>query len=96
LEAAALGGSLVVRRQDGSLQPFSRDELFTSILKACGHRRAAVSDAGALTATIIARLQNEAQTASIDVTRVVTVALEVLERFDTAAAVQYRAYHRAG
>jgi transcriptional repressor NrdR len=96
LEAAALGGSLIVRRQDSSVQPFSRDTLFASILKACGHRSEAVNDAGALTATIIARLQNEAQTAALDVTRVIATTLEVLQRFDEAAAVQYRAYHRLG
>lgn len=95
LEAAALGGSLVVRGRDGSVQPFSRDKLFASILKACGHRSAAVNDAGALAATIIAALQNAAQTASIDVEQIIATAQAVLERFDTAAAVQYRAYHQA-
>lgn len=93
-EAVELSSSLVVRPSSGSLQPFSRDKLFVSLLRALGHRETALEDAGALTATTIAKLLHGETQAVIDPADIVTVAHAALSRFDTAAAVQYRAYHK--
>jgi transcriptional regulator NrdR family protein len=73
--------------------PFSRDTLLISIYRAVGHREQPVADASALSATITAKLLHGGSEAAISPADIVTTALETLERFDAAAAVQYRAYH---
>jgi len=94
-EGVDFSTSLVVRSSDGAIAPFSRDQLFVSILRAVGHREQPVADASALTATITAKLLHNAQTAAIHPLDIVKIALDVLKRFDHAAAVQYAAYHKA-
>jgi transcriptional regulator NrdR family protein len=74
-------------------QPFSRDKLFASLLKCLGHRATAIDDASALTATVIGKLTATGAKASITPTDIIIMAVQTLERFDTAAAVQYQAYH---
>lgn len=93
-EAVDLSTSVVVRHPSGVLQPFSRDKLFASILQSVGHRDKAVEDAGALTTTIIAKLAHSSTKPSIEASHVTATALETLRLFDTAAAVQYQAYHQ--
>jgi len=93
-ESAHLSTSLAVRRQNGPVSPFSRDKLFLSLLKALGHRTTPVEDAGALTATIVAQLLQNTPKATIDPSDIAKTALGALQRFDTAAAVQYQAYHK--
>jgi len=93
-ESAHLSTSLAVRRQNGPVSPFSRDKLFLSLLKALGHRTTPVEDAGALTATIVAQLLQNTPKAVLDPSDIAKTALETLQRFDTAAAVQYQAYHK--
>ncbi len=92
-EAVELSGSIVVRTTTKKLEPFSRDTLFASLLRALGHRQTAVADAGALTATVIAKLLLAATNAAVTPQEIVVLASETLERFDTAAATQYKAYH---
>ncbi len=92
-EAVDLGGSIVVQNDSKHVQPFSRDKLFASLLSALGHRQTAVADAGALTATVIAKLLLSATNAAITPQEIVIVAHETLARFDSAAAIQYKAYH---
>ena len=93
-EAVELGTSLVVRRTDGAVAPFNRDKLFMSIMRAVGHRQTPLEDASALTATIIAKLRRSTTQAAVGPSDIVTVALATLKHFDTAAAVQYGAYHK--
>lgn len=93
-EAVELGGSLVVRAGSGKLSPFSRDTLFVSILRAVGHRARPIEDASALTATIIAKLLHSTHEAAVAPADIVRLTAQTLERFDAAAAVQYRAYHQ--
>lgn len=93
-ETADLATSLVVQAGGGSVQPFHRDQLFVSILRAVGHRQAPVNDAGALTATITAKLLHGTKTAAITRQNIITVVLQTLKHFDSAAAVQYAAYHQ--
>lgn len=92
-EAVELSGSIVVRSNTKKVQPFSRDKLFASLLHALGHRQTAVADAGALTATIIAKLLLATTNAAVTPQEIVIIAHETLERFDMAAATQYKAYH---
>ena len=94
-ESAELGTSLVVKHPDGSIEPFSRDKLFVSVHRAVGHRQSPTEDAGALTATITARLLQRTESAAISPSDIVSSTLQVLQRFDNAAAVQYGAYHHA-
>jgi transcriptional regulator NrdR family protein len=94
-EGVDFSTSLVVRSPDGAIAPFSRDQLFVSVLRAVGHREQPVADAGALTATITAKLLHNAETAAIHPSDIVGTALDVLKHFDRAAAVQYAAYHKA-
>lgn len=75
-------------------RPFSRDKLFLSLYGACRHRSTAIKDAGALTDTVTKRLLPAIVGGRLDRGTMVAVATEVLRRFDTAAAVQYRAFHR--
>ncbi len=94
-ESADLATSLTVRHGNGPVAPFSRDKLLVSIYRAVGHRQTALSDAGALTDTIIAQLLAEAATAARSAReRSPWATLRALQRFDTAAGVQYQAYHR--
>ncbi|HSX31503.1 MAG TPA: hypothetical protein VLE99_06325 [Candidatus Saccharimonadales bacterium] len=93
-ETPELGTSLTVRHGNGPMQPFSRDKLFASVLRAVGHREAAVDDASALTATITAKLLGSSHNASVSPIDIIQIALTTLQHFDTAAAVQYQAYHR--
>ena len=93
-EAVDLATSLVVRHKDNMIAPFSRDQLFVSILRSVGHREDPVKDAGGLAATITAKLLHSTQTAAIKPSDIAKVAIQTLKHFDNAAAVQYAAYHK--
>jgi len=77
--------------------PFSRDKLFMSIYKSCGHRPKAIGDASALVATIIQKLlikKGHHQAISTK-TDIIETAQSTLDRFDKAAAMSYNAYHQS-
>lgn len=94
-EGAELGGSLAVSGHNSNeLIPFSRDKLFVSIYESLRHRPSAISDASALTATIIARLVLVARDGHLKRHDITTITTEVLGRFDTTAATVYAAYHK--
>lgn len=93
-ESVNLSTSVIVRHPHAPVQPFSRDKLFASILRAVGHRTSPIEDAGAITTTIIAKLVHGGAQASILPNLLIQLTLETLQNFDQAAAVQYRAYHR--
>lgn len=92
-EAVNLGGSIVVQRLNKAVEPFSRDKLFASLLKSLGHRERAVEEAGALCATTIVRLLQGEARASLTPQEIAHAVRYVLRHFDSAAAVQYQAYH---
>ena len=92
IEGADLSTSLVVRA-GSTVEPFLRDKLFISILRAIGHRTEPLQDAGGLTATVIAQLLHTDAKASYTAHNIAVLTHTMLERFDTAAAVQYQAYH---
>ena len=98
LEASDLSLSLSFRTSHISpnrtyLQPFQRDVLFMSILDSCKHRKTAVSDATALTGTVLSKLRPLMTGAVIDREEVVKTTYQILKRFDKAASVQYLAFH---
>jgi transcriptional repressor NrdR len=80
--------------RDGSrLEPFSRDTLFLSLYKSCGHRPTALSDARGLTDTIIGKLPAHMVDGAVASQAIARVALVALNRFDTAASTHYQAFH---
>lgn len=92
IESIDLAGSLLVSSQHG-LRPFSRDKLFVSIYDSCRHRSEAIDDANDLTDTIIAKLVGHTQSAQLNADDIAKVAIDILQRFDKAASVQYAAFH---
>lgn len=96
-ESADLSGALAVDSvKRNSYEVFSRDKLFISIYKSCGHRLDAVNDASAITETVIQKLlnSNDRKRALVAKTDIVNTTLTVLRRFDSVAAVTYGAYHQ--
>lgn len=77
----------------GHLEPFSRDNLFVTVYDSLKHRKSALDDAKALTATIMSNVYAIAEDATVERDAIVTVATAVLERFDSVAATHYRAFH---
>jgi transcriptional repressor NrdR len=80
-------------RRNKTYQPFSRDTLLLSIYDSLRHRKTAVADATALTATILAKLQPLIHDATLDRGDITKVAAAVLTRFDQPAAIHYQAFH---
>lgn len=97
-ERADLGGTHVVKHSDGSLEAFSRDNLFISIYESCGHRKSALTDAEALTDTIISMLlsSHELNRPSLTTKTITTLCKTTLEHFDAVAATYYAAYYGLG
>lgn len=92
-EVAAYTAAWRVRSSTGGLQPFSRDRLFLSLYKSCGHRQNAVQDAGALTDTVINKLGPWVTDGIVDWQTIVQTAQVALSRFDAVASVHYAAFH---
>jgi len=92
VEAIDLAKALSVSSK-GELHAFSRDKLFISIYESCRHRPAANKDAGGLTDTIISKLVSASTDGLVGGATIINTASEVLKRFDTAAAIQYGAFH---
>ncbi len=86
--------ALRVRRGKRS-EPFSRDQLLLSIYDSLRHRKTATMDASALTGTILSQLYPLIHEATIERDTIVEIAAATLDRFDTAAATHYRAFHPA-
>jgi len=93
VEGADFTTTLLVRNTEGLLSPFRRDQLFTSILEACGHRPTRIADATGLTDTVIAHLRPYMASAQLDSDIIAKTAHKALERFDKPAAVHYKAFH---
>lgn len=85
--------SILIDR-NGTLEGFNRDALFLSIYDTLRHRETALQDAQGLTRTIVAHALKTASDSVIARPALIKEALQVLERFDKAAATMYRAYHK--
>jgi len=79
--------------KDGSSTPFVRETLLQSLYESLKHRPNALTEALALTDTVINKLLPRVSQAKLNRTDVIQVAHQVLQRFDRAAAVHYQAYH---
>lgn len=86
--------SILINR-NGALEGFNRDALFLSIYDTLRHRETALQDAQGLTSTIVAHALKTATDSVIARSTLIKEALQVLERFDKAAATMYRAYHKS-
>ena len=94
LEAAAWEQAFVVQSPETKQpQPFSRDKLFLSIYESLKHRPTALSNATALTNTVIAKLLSNAQAGSLERADIINTTEQTLKHFDKPAAVYYAAYH---
>jgi transcriptional repressor NrdR len=93
IEGAQEEHSLVVKRAN-AYEPFLRDKLLVSVYESLKHRKTALTDASALTDTIITTLMPKFASGQIDNQTITAVAKGVLSRFDDAAAVHYQAYHQ--
>lgn len=85
--------SILIER-NGALEGFDRDTLLLSIYDTLKHRETALKDAQGLTRTIIAHALKTATDSVITRANLIQEALQVLKRFDTAAATMYHAYHK--
>ncbi len=81
--------------QNDKLSQFMRDKLFVSIYDSLRHRRTAIQDANALTATIMSKLAKISSGSQIDKTKLLSTAYECLKHFDKAAAVHFQAYYNS-
>ena len=93
-EIADYSAALLVRDPKGHISPLLRDKLFLSLLKSCQHRKTAITDAGGLTDTIIAKLVPQAIDSALDSTIIMQTVQVALNRFDKASSVHYQAFHR--
>lgn len=95
LEGIDHSKALAVEYANKKLRPFQRDKLFVSILKSCEHRQDALQVAGALTNTAVAKIIEGVESGLVRPGSIAQQVLNILRRYDTAAAVHYEAYHRA-
>ncbi len=87
------GDKSIVVQSGNAFQPFSRDKLLLSLHASLKHRKTAVSDATALTGTVLSRLYPQIADASLQRGVIVSTTHQILKRFDKAAATAYLAYH---
>lgn len=92
IESIDLSTAILVS-EDNDHTPFLRDKLLISIHDSCKHRKTSLKDSIALTDTIISMLLPKIKHASITKEDIKQTVQIVLEKFDTAAAVQYQAFH---
>lgn len=92
-EAADYGSLIVVQSKTGELSPLSRDKLLISLYNSLKHRSDALGDATALCNTVLPLLLAAQHDGSLSRFRVSQTVAEVLDRFDMAAGVHYRAIH---
>lgn len=93
LEKIDLGSAIVIIKENRH-ERFSRDVLLVSIVDCCKHRKSPITDATGLTDTILTKLYPLIQDASIQRADIINETAKVLRNFDTAAAVQYTAFHK--
>lgn len=85
--------AIVIQKASGALEPFHRDKLLLSIYDCLKHRKTAISDATALTDTIIRLLIPKMKGSKLQSNDIISTSSKVIARFDEPATVSYRAYH---
>jgi transcriptional repressor NrdR len=94
IEKIDLERSMSVKTKTNAIVPFVREKLLISINKSLGHRKEHVSEAVALTDTVISKLQNHYKNSLIDRGGIIDTTIKVLKNFDKTASVHYSAYHK--
>lgn len=94
VESARYELAWVVRRGK-RFEPFSRDKLLLSLHRSCQHRKNALSDSHSLTETTIGKLHTRVKDGALDPADITSAAQVALNRFDKAASVHYRAFHKS-
>lgn len=82
------------KAQAHDLQPFDRDKLFISIYESLRHRQTAASDARGLTDTVTAHIIKKSAHGLVPVRTIIETSLNTMQRFDSAAASHYAAFHQ--
>ncbi len=93
-ESLDLAASLMVTDTTSHLEPFWRDKLLISLYDSLKHRKTATQDASALCDTVCGLVLARVQHAKLSTDQINTLVLEVLQRFDNAAATHYQAFHQ--
>jgi transcriptional regulator NrdR family protein len=88
-----LSNSLLIRASDGKVNDFSRERLFLSVYRSLSHRKQPITDAAAITDTIIARLIEFTNGPIVEREDLIKQSYGVLSNFDKAAVVHYKAYY---
>lgn len=91
-ESYELSTVLRVKTHTGKLQPFSTAKLMISVYECCKHLKHPEKSAQALTETICKDLL-DLQKPVIKPKEIASVAHYAIKRLDSAAAVQYSAFH---
>ena len=92
-EEADLSSIFMIEHKDGSLTPFNKTLLLTSIYDCSKHMPKAAEHAAELTNTIVLKLLNT-KNAVLTRNDIITATLNVLTKFNEATAVQYDAFHK--
>jgi transcriptional regulator NrdR family protein len=93
-ETAQYESIWLVMDSHGTYSPFLPNKLLLSLYQSCQHRQTALSDATALTETIIQKLRPQCIDGVISSKTVAQVSQVALNRFDRPASVYYGAHHR--
>lgn len=93
IEQVDLSRSFSYKSSDSALEPFKREVLLISVYEACKHLKQPETAAMDLTDTIIGKVCADNTSALITRELLVTTTTEVLQRFNSAAGVSYRAFH---
>lgn len=75
------------------LEPFRRDTLLISVYDSLKHRKTALTDASALTDTIISACLPKFDKGCLQKSQLTDITHQILDRFDKSAGVHYRAFH---
>ncbi len=91
-EVIDLSTSHKIEHADSSVEPFSRDTLFVSILDSLRHRKTALDDATGLTDTVLTRVLAQ-KSAQISSSAIKNITQATLKNYDKTAAAVYKATH---
>ena len=95
LEQIDRQSAVAVKKRNGHIEPFLRDKLLISVYDSLKHRKTALTDATALSDTIIRSVLTKMTDGSLKIDDLVSTTHLVLLRFDKPAAVYYASFHMA-
>ncbi len=85
--------ALIVECND-QYNAFLRDKLLLSVYESIKHRKTAITDAAALTDTIMIKLFPQFLNGKISVLKIKETVMQTLEKFDEASYWHYQAFHK--